>query len=328
MESNVEKAQEPIDLDTLDGRLKVSKECTSGSFDVFKSVMESMAAKFTPEYLEELSKISYDDDRTYPENFSNWYNHIINFGCFAHADIIANQIFTFEDTKIIKKTDDYKKVDWESINEILKPTLDKMEKYKVYNIKNGCFSNKFDFETSLATKDTLAQQLWKINYQSSMLDTGGFTELVVRELIPYNNSEIPTIYNGMPMREEIRVFYNMDRNIVEYVEDYWKYKYCANNIRNKSDKIVFDWFHNKLKTRKIQHREKIKELTDFIYNNIGTLKFDGALKGIWSIDFMWVEETNKLYLIDMARGFRSAYWNIDKLTYKSYLQIQEERKNK
>ena len=327
MESNIEKVPGPIDLDTLEGRLKVAQECNSGSFDMFKNILESMTAKFTPEYLDELGKLSYDDDRVYPENFSNWYNHIVDFGCFEHAKVISNQIFTFDEIKIMQKTDDYSKVDWESINKILKPTLDKMEKYKVYSIKNGCFSNKFDFETSLATKDNLAQQLWKINYQSSMLETGGYTELVVRELIPYNISNTPTIYNGMPMREEIRVFYNMDRNIVEYVEDYWKYKYCADRIQNKSDKIIFDWFHNKLKTRKIQHREKIKELTDFIYNNIATLKFDDTLKGIWSIDFMWVEETNKLYLIDMARGFRSAYWNIDKLTYKSYLQIQEERKN-
>ena len=198
-----------------------------------------------------------------------------------------------------------------------------MSKYKIYNIKNGCFSNKFDFQSCLATTDNLAQQLWKINYRSAELETGGYTELVVREMISYNDYVIPTIYNGMPLREELRVFYNMDKHKIEYIEDYWKYKYCKANIGNKSNQIVFDWFHNKLKTRKTQHRELLKQLEDRIWDNIHTLVFDGELKGIWSIDFMYVEDEDELYLIDMARGFRSAYWNMDKLTYKTQLELKK-----
>lgn len=327
MENNVEKFPElDVKLDTTHDRIETAHQMCSGSFDMFKDIVEKMSTKYTKEYLDELAKKAYEDDRNYPENFSNWYKHIIDFGKFDHAEIISNQIFTYDGIKIMEETDNIDKVNWEAINNILKPTLDKMQNYKVYNIKNGCFSNKFDFDTCLATKANLAEKLWKINYMSAMYSTGGKTELVVRELIPFDINEIPTIYNGMPLREEIRVFYNMDRKILEYMEDYWKYKYCRNHINNKSDQIVFDWFHNKLKTRQIQHREILKKLYERIWNDISTLKFDDELSGIWSIDFMYVAETDKLYLIDMARGFRSAYWNIDKLTYISQQEIIRERK--
>lgn len=286
--------------------------------------ISGMLSKLTPEYFDELGREMYKEDREYPENFSNWYPHIVNFGYFKCADVIANQVFTYDETEKMRAVDRIDDVDWDMMNKILEPTLSKMEDYTMYSIKNGCFSNKFEFTTSIANKQNLAKQLWKINYQSSMFETGGYTELVVRELIPYLPKETPTIYNGMPLREELRVFYNMDTHKIEYIEDYWKYKYCAKNIREKTDRIVFDWFHNKLKTRNVQHIERLKELKQIIYDNIDTLKFDGELHGIWSIDFMYVDDVSSysgLWLIDMARGFRSAYWNPDKLTYSTRMEL-------
>lgn len=270
--------------------------------------------EFSPEYFRELSMKSYEEDRKYPENFSNWYKYIVDFGKFKHTEIIANQIFSFEETEIMQETDNIEKVNWNKINEILKPTLAKMKHGYIYNIKNGCFSNKFDFQTCMATKENLSQQLWKINYNSTMFETGGYTELVAREVIP-NHLEYPTIYNGMPLREEVRAFYNMKTKEIEYMVDYWDYEYCYNNL-NITDRIIFDWFHNKIGNREIKHREKLKELFKQIEKNIHTLKFADELEGIWSIDFLWEEKTNDIYLIDMARGFRSAYWNESKIKEK------------
>lgn len=272
--------------------------------------LNKVAKQFTPEYLKKLSERHYKEDREYPENFSNWYSHILDFGYFKHSNIIANQIFTLEEIKIMRETDNIDEVNWDKIKRILSPTLDKMNKNQVYNIKNGCFSNKFDFKTCLATKDNLAQQLWKINYNSTMFETGGYTELVVREVIP-NNFENPTIYNGMPLREEVRVFYNFDKKKIEYIVDYWDYEYCYKNLYNINDKIIFNWFHNKTEGRKENHQTKLENIKTTICEKMNTLKFDDKLKGIWSIDFL--NEGNDLYLIDMARGFRSAYWDISKI---------------
>lgn len=270
----------------------------------------------TPEYLEKLAKKSYEDDRNYPENFSNWYSHIIDFGNFRHANIISNQIFTYEEIQIMQKTDNIDKVNWEEINKILKPTLDKMDKYTLYNIKNGCFSNKFNFDTSIVTKKDLAEKLWIINYNAEMFGTGGYTELVVREFIPFVEVEIPTIYNGMPLREEFRIFYNMETKQIEYGVDYWDYNYCEPHIMRKTDNIIFNWFHNKYGNRKEKHKNILKILENEITSNIDTLKFDNGLKGIWSIDFMLVNDIGKyegIWLIDMARGFKSAYYDPNKL---------------
>lgn len=287
----------------------------------FEEIMKQVALKFTPEYLEELSKESYKEDREYPENFSNWYPNIIDFGEFKHSKIISNQIFTYDEIKIMQETDNIDKVNWKKINEILKPTLDLMKPNMLYNIKNGCFSNKFDFETCIATKKNLAEQLWKINYQSSMFETGGHTELVVRELIPSTiDNTHPTIYNGMPLREEVRVFYNIDKQEIEYFEDYWNYEYCRPNIRNKSDEIIFDYFHNKILGRTLNHQDTYELLCKYITKYIKGLKFNEKMTGIWSIDFLAeINHDNMsydIYLIDMARGFRSAYWDPSKLKSK------------
>lgn len=275
-------------------------------------MMSKITLKFTPEYLAEASMNAYKDDREYPENFSNWWYHIIDFGKFKHADIISNQILSFDEVQRFQKTDNYNNVNWEDINEILKPTLSKMKPMRCYNIKNGCFSNKFDFETSIADTTNLAQQFWKINYAASMFGAGGNTELVVREIIPHSyKDDVATIYNGMPLREEVRVFYNLDTKQVEYMVDYWDYDYCADKLTNISDRIVFNWFHNKYGDRQTNHIKQLEILFERIEAMLPDLKFDDQLNGIWSIDFLWESYTDEIYLIDMARGYRSAYWDPD-----------------
>jgi len=113
----------------------------NNNIDIVK-LMENINIKYTPEYFKELSKKQYKEDREYPENFSNWYPHIKDFGQFKTTKVISNQIFTWQEAEAFQETDNIDKVDWNLLNIILKPTLNKMEDNKLYNIKNGCFSNK------------------------------------------------------------------------------------------------------------------------------------------------------------------------------------------
>ena len=280
-----------------------------------KGFMKQIASKYTKEFFEKASKNMYADDRACPENFSNWYNHIVDFGKFRHAGVIANQVFTWQETQAMRKSDVIEYVDFGVINKILEPTLNKLDGSKLYSIKNGTYSNKFDFITSIVTKRNLAENLWKINYNSTLFDTGGYTELVVREFIPLDPRKVPTIYNGMPLREELRVFYNMDTKHIEYIVDYWDYNYCEPNIKNRADNIIFNWFHNKYGNRQIKHKDILHIVEKQIRDYINTLKFDECLTGIWSIDFMYVDDLDDykgIWLVDMARGFRSAYWEPNK----------------
>lgn len=274
--------------------------------------MKLFTNKYTPEYLAELEKKCYEDDRNYPENFSNWYSCIKDFGNFKHADIIANQIFTFEEVHKMQETEYIDDVDWEEWLKILWPTIEKMQTGTLYSIKNGCFSNKFDFEKCLCTKKDLARRLFDINYLSTMYETGGYTELVVREYIPCDLDHTITIYNGMPLRTEVRVFYNMDTREIEYIVDYWDYDYCNDKITKLNDKLLFNLFHNKTNIELTDHSKELEKVINFIKENINTLKIEG-LEGIWSIDFMYDRDLDSVYLIDLARGFRSAYWNPEKL---------------
>ena len=299
----------------------IEQEVKDFADDKIKPLINMFNKTYTKEYLAQLAKQCYEDDRNYPENFSNWYPYIIDFGEFKHADIISNQIFTFEETQILEKEDNIKDVNWNEIAEILKPTLDKMERSKLYSIKNGCFSNKFNFEDCISTKLDLMEKFWKINYASACLDTGGQTEIVVRELIPHtNNKERMTIYNGMPLRNEIRVFYNMEKEQIEYIVDYWDYDYCKDHLTNVSDKIIFDYFHGKIGNNQ-DHNEFMGYVAEpMLYEMIKTLKFDkDKLTGVWSIDFVY--EDNSFWLIDMARGFRSAYWDLNKLSEETRIKL-------
>ena len=98
-----------------------------------QDMLSKIKNKFNNDFLEELAISSYKEDRNYPENFSNWYPLIKDTGYFKTANIINNQIFSFEEVEIMQETDNIDKVNWDKINKILKPTLDKLENNKLYS---------------------------------------------------------------------------------------------------------------------------------------------------------------------------------------------------
>lgn len=175
-------------------------------------------------------------------------------------------------------------------------------------IKNGAFSNKFNF-VSCATFGNvvdICHSLTDINYTSLMFDTGGLTEIAIRERIHYNDSITPCIYNGMPLRNEYRVFYDFYEKKPLYIVNYWDWNYCYNSIkRNLSDKIIYEHFYPYLK----EHYEDNKDnIIDYVHQHMQNVD---DLEGIWSVDIL-EDEHGKLWLIDMAEGYCSAYWDEDK----------------
>lgn len=191
-------------------------------------------------------------------------------------------------------------------------------------IKNGAFSNKFDFSSCMNISSNyllLTSNIIDINYQSLCFDTGGNTELVARRFIDYNEAKIPCIYNGMPLRTEVRVFYDFDIKKVLYAVNYWDWNYCYSSIcRNATDKIVYENYYDTIK-------KNYEEVVDDVIKcaELGLMDVD-ELSGVWSIDFMIAEDRNGVkttYLIDIAEGPRSAYWNEEKVkaAYKEELSL-------
>lgn len=172
-------------------------------------------------------------------------------------------------------------------------------------IKNGGFSNKFDFSMCKNVSGNLLRltaNIIDINYTSFMFETGGNTELIAREYIPADE-KVPTIYNGMPLRNEVRVFYDFDNHMSLYTANYWDWDYCHQQInRDPSDKIVYQEYYPKIEERYNTLKEEIIPVADF-----GLIDIQG-LKGIWSVDFM-EDSKGQIWLIDMAMAEVSAYWN-------------------
>ena len=170
-------------------------------------------------------------------------------------------------------------------------------------IKNGSFSNKFDAGTSCMTMltDNMAMNIINIMYGDAMFDVGGMTELVIRERIQHDACFTPTIYSGLPLRTEFRVFYDFDTHEVIFCANYWDYQYCYPHLYDRTDKIVFDAVRDELEKRYEANKDAAMEL---VRQHMADVT---GLSGPWSIDLMLTED-NQFYLIDMALAERSAYW--------------------
>lgn len=173
-------------------------------------------------------------------------------------------------------------------------------------VKNGCYSGKFRFDKCChlpanATLKTITEHLCEIQYDSLIKDTAGNLEIVLREWIkPEDGTK--TIYGGMPLRTEIRLFYNFTEHKPLYWVNYWDWDYCHEVICwHPEDKDVYEEYYPY-----IDEEAKLycKENWQLILDALAHVK---DLEGKWSVDF--ILEKSRVWLIDMAIASMSAYWN-------------------
>ena len=195
-------------------------------------------------------------------------------------------------------------------------------------VKNGAFSNKFDAAANCFSRNDvydLVASIRNIQYESLCFETGGENEIVIRERIPANGMLIPTIYNGLPLRPEIRVFYDFDIREPIFAVDYWDYDYVYPHIMSATDRIVFERMKDYLARTFALVKDSVIELVSNSMKNVN------GLEGPWSIDLMLSDYPSEVrrdlvadlqpkyytvplfeptvYLIDMAVAERSAYWD-------------------
>lgn len=183
-------------------------------------------------------------------------------------------------------------------------------------MKNGGFSDKFRFNfcTPGADEVQMAMNLININYDALCFDADGFTEVCLRKLIPYDRENVPCIYNGMPLRPEFRVFYDFDRHKALYAVNYWDWDYCHDAIsRERTDKIVYEAYYQHILDEYLNRKDEVVALVEHDMAQVT------SLHGVWSVDVMYCEpmQYTKVYdgywLIDMAVGPQSAYWDPDRI---------------
>lgn len=229
-------------------------------------------------------------------NFSQWFPQVENCGIRVPKSMFFNvpaeiqRLFYMDEDGAVEKIDAW-------LHENVVP---KMAGARKYFLKNGAFSNKFDFKHCITGKLMLLADIIEINYTSLMYETGGIDEIVLREVIPTDERITPCIYNGMPLRNEFRVFYDFDKREMLYSVNYWDYDYCRPHLKARADAIIFDAMRTEMEA---VYRAKHVEVESLVAESMR----DVDMQGRWSIDVL-LDELGVYWLIDMAVAEKSAYW--------------------
>lgn len=258
-----------------------------------------------------------------PNTLSNWL--------FAIKEVVdKTQFFKIPKTRIIKvplallqstRVYDFRELSplsLEVINRFAMKVFD-LDLEQDYFIKTGTFSSKFDFRNAKVTKgqevSELGSYLWFIQHQAnqfasplnnkSVYGVSSNNEWVVREFIDDVEGN-PTIYNGLPLHTEYRVFVDFDIEEIIGISPYWEPSVMKehfldlgslNDVQKQHDYINY-----------INHEETLmkryEENKDLVVSEVSKLLKDCKLKGQWSIDIM--QNGFDFWLIDMARASDSA----------------------
>lgn len=192
---------------------------------------------------------------------------------------------------------------------------------KDYFIKTGTYSSKFDFRNARVTSEKevreLGEYLLYIHSQANqmagplvmpgpMYGVSTTNEWVVRDYIPDVENN-PTIYKGLPLHTEYRVFVDCDKDIWIGFNPYWDpegmknrfgHQSDADNPHNIHDYTIFKAHEGKLMDRYYANIDMVLQEIEKILPRLD-------LPGQWSIDIM--QNGNDFWIIDMAIAEQSTF---------------------
>lgn len=166
-------------------------------------------------------------------------------------------------------------------------------------MKTGNFSNKFVFKfPHLKNTDNIGEQFLNVFYGGMCVGCEASPEICVREFI-HTSYERKSIYYGMKLNTEFRVFYDFDKKKIVGMFNYWD--------RETMNKGLFDEEDLKNYNTCIDDIERdFKDLSPSLAEMIEKNMQFVDLGGIWSADFLWDGE--EFWLIDAALGKNSYYF--------------------
>lgn len=284
-------------------------------YDKIKEALERIEQIPEPKMDEALKQKIYDDARNNPNNMSNWLPKILESKTRNHSFLRVPKTHIFEiydDWWEWLRSDNYTDEKIELFNIYLNGFL-----YRYFGdnqtvfMKTGVFSNKFNFVEPLITdRSQVGKNFLNMYYYSMLVGAHTTKEVVFREYIP-NKDNHETIYNGMPLHTEFRVFYDFDEHKVVGVANYWHPDVMEHGINSPEDKETY----NKSKERIIKEYDENK---GYIQSEVHEfMKGCETLTGKWSVDVMLVSDDDP-WLIDMARMENSAL--VDKIEYVEELE--------
>ncbi|CDQ41878.1 hypothetical protein [Virgibacillus salexigens] len=257
----------------------------------------------TPEEAVQIRKDKYKSASECLENMSYWLPKV---EASSARDVSSLQIpFTKTITLNLETyewllSDNYTQETIQEFNQsIIEDLGDFLIDQKLF-IKTGNFSNKFQFKnTVVSDREKLGKQFLNIYYDAMCFGVPDSNEIVIREYIE-DKEDRPTIYSGMPLHTEFRVFYDFDIDEPIGISNYWHPDEMLEwlsepdltSYKSIKDTIVSD-FNKYKKNVVLQVSILMQGVT--------------SLKGKWSIDVM--KNGEDFWIIDMARMERSALVN-------------------
>lgn len=248
---------------------------------------------------EEVQKEAYERYKNTPENMSNWLSKVISAKSIHSSTIyIPNTLIVFLKLEEFALLTENKKEDSIlKLSEILKEKVHSFQKGKPLFMKTGVFSNKFNFENCYCKdRDHLGEKLYDMYYASMVNGANETTEVVFREYLE-NHENRKTIYNGMPLHTEFRVFYDFDNKKVLGVSNYWHPAVMTKDAL-KEDYENYESTKDLIQSEFDKHKKKVCEEVCNMMEEVE------GISGKWSIDIM--KNGEKFWMIDMAQMGRSA----------------------
>lgn len=182
-------------------------------------------------------------------------------------------------------------------------------------IRNNCNALKLDFKDTCffpgANLSGAAEQLGRQFYrmQKELVDYSmfdGIDMLVIREYIPLDK-EANTLTKGLPLRPELRVFYDFSEHRFIHAVNYWDYMHWHDTLSayNDDDMVIFKLSYDYLFRETLRLKDKwLRQIRTYL-DSVNL--FDHCNYPIWSVDFMLNEDA--CYLIDMHVAHDSFFWD-------------------
>lgn len=204
----------------------------------------------------------------------------------------------------------------------------KLDEAKEYFVKTGTYSSKFDFRNAYVhgakeVRELGEYLLWihfdalqmasfiyvdaegRLHEKPSLYGVSTTNEWVCREFIKDKENN-PTIYKGLPLHTEYRVFVDCSEKRILGISPYWepnlmkdrfsKYE-DANSPHQIHDYIIFQMHEPVLMKRYEENKERVVRNVECLLPNLN-------LEGQWSIDIM--QNGDDFWIIDMGLAKDSA----------------------
>lgn len=206
-------------------------------------------------------------------------------------------------------------------------TVFELDPENKYFIKTGTYSSKFDFRNAKVTDPkeimeigeyllfihsqaiSMAQHDLSGSGRPCMYGVSTTNEWVVREFIEDEDDEKFTIYHGLPLHTEYRLFVDFDSDEVLGIHPYWDPEVMKKRFGHAEDSNDPDMIHAYI-TYSAQEKKlmaRYEQNKDAVIEHVKAFLPDVNLTGQWSIDIM--QNGNKFWFIDMALAENSAFYN-------------------